>query len=79
MQKILILFILPVFLFSCIENEIKTRPNILIIISDDQGYGDFGFTGNKLADTPLLDERVHSIPASFVDVKADRVEKCWIK
>lgn len=31
------------------------RPNILLIISDDQGYGDFGFTGNKLADTPVLD------------------------
>jgi arylsulfatase A-like enzyme len=30
-------------------------PNILLIISDDQGYGDFGFTGNKLADTPVLD------------------------
>ena len=22
------------------------KPNILLIISDDQGYGDFGFTGN---------------------------------
>jgi len=31
------------------------QPNILLIISDDQGYGDFGFTGNKLADTPVLD------------------------
>jgi len=31
------------------------KPNILLIISDDQGYGDFGFTGNKLADTPVLD------------------------
>ena len=32
------------------------QPNILLIISDDQGYGDFGFTGNKLADTPVLDQ-----------------------
>ena len=30
--------------------------NILLIISDDQGYSDFGFTGNKLADTPVLDQ-----------------------
>jgi arylsulfatase A len=31
------------------------KPNVLLIISDDQGYGDFGFTGNKLVKTPNLD------------------------
>lgn len=31
------------------------RPNVLLIISDDQGFGDFGFTGNKLVRTPVLD------------------------
>jgi arylsulfatase A-like enzyme len=30
-------------------------PNILLIISDDQGYGDFGFTGNDVVQTPVLD------------------------
>ena len=32
-----------------------SKPNVLLIISDDQGYGDFGFTGNKLVRTPRLD------------------------
>lgn len=31
------------------------QPNVLIIISDDQGYADFGFTGNALVQTPVLD------------------------
>lgn len=31
-------------------------PNVLFIISDDQGYGDFGFSGNKLVQTPHLDQ-----------------------
>lgn len=31
------------------------QTNVLFIISDDQGYGDFGFTGNKLVQTPHLD------------------------
>ena len=31
------------------------QPNILLIVSDDQGYGDFGFTGNKIVSTPHLD------------------------
>jgi arylsulfatase A-like enzyme len=55
MLKLLVFISLPVFLFACTVKEVKTQPNILLIISDDQGYGDFGFTGNKLADTPVLD------------------------
>lgn len=33
----------------------STRPNILLIISDDQGYGDIGFNGNSVIETPALD------------------------
>ena len=32
------------------------QPNILLIISDDQGYGDFGFMGNTVLRTPQLDK-----------------------
>lgn len=31
-------------------------PNILIIVTDDQGYGDFGFTGNPVLKTPAIDQ-----------------------
>jgi len=30
-------------------------PNVLILITDDQGFGDFGFLGNSLVDTPNMD------------------------
>lgn len=33
----------------------QTRPNVLMIISDDQGYADFGFMGNQVVQTPHLD------------------------
>ncbi len=32
------------------------RPNILVIMSDDQGAGDIGFAGNQWAHTPVLDK-----------------------
>jgi arylsulfatase A-like enzyme len=34
------------------------RPNILLIIADDMGYGDFGCFNNGLSDTPTLDQLV---------------------
>ncbi len=30
-------------------------PNVILIVSDDQGYTDFGFMGSKVAKTPNLD------------------------
>ena len=32
------------------------RPNILVIMTDDQGVGDVGFNGNSWARTPVLDQ-----------------------
>ena len=51
MSKWFIFLLLTVSMLCFAER----KPNVLLIISDDQGYGDFGFTGNKLADTPVLD------------------------
>jgi arylsulfatase A-like enzyme len=31
------------------------RPNVIVIMTDDQGYGDFGVTGNPVIRTPHID------------------------
>jgi len=34
----------------------QEHPNVVLIITDDQGYGDLGFTGNPNVRTPVLDK-----------------------
>ena len=40
--------------FKCSKGE--KHPNVILIISDDQGYGDIGVHGNKIIETPVLDK-----------------------
>ena len=37
------------------KSNATERPNVLLIVSDDQGYADAGFQGGRQAVTPHLD------------------------
>ena len=43
-----------------------SRPNIVLVVSDDQGYGDLGRHGNPLVRTPNLD-RMYDQSVRFAD------------
>lgn len=47
------LLMLAVSVFSSAQE--KQLPNVIVIITDDQGYGDLGITGNPHVKTPVLD------------------------
>lgn len=67
MRKIKYLFGLVLILMACATKEKRknsefvkkldntTKPNIVIILTDDQGYGDVGFNGCKDISTPNID------------------------
>ncbi|MGH8247251.1 MAG: arylsulfatase [Gammaproteobacteria bacterium] len=38
-----------------LQRPVERRPNVVLIITDDQGYGDLGFHGNSKIRTPHLD------------------------
>ena len=47
--------LLGLLLASLARGQETSTPNVLLIISDDQGYGDYGFTGHPVIQTPHLD------------------------
>lgn len=55
-SKIILVLLTLTFAISAstIAQEFQ-HPNVVLIITDDQGYGDLGFTGNPHVKTPVLD------------------------
>jgi arylsulfatase/arylsulfatase A len=43
-------------LLAACQSVAPSRPNIVLIVTDDQGYGDFGFMGNPVVQTPEIDK-----------------------
>jgi arylsulfatase A-like enzyme len=54
-----IVFSASLVLFSSCANQKKEKtvqkPNVIIVMTDDQGYGDLGHTGNPIIKTPAID------------------------
>ena len=56
MIKNYFLSVLLILFISCKEQNFTKSPNVILIITDDQGYGDLGINKNPILKTPNIDE-----------------------
>ncbi|WP_111709803.1 arylsulfatase [Lutibacter citreus] len=53
LKKVFAICLIAFLVISCNK---KTQPNVIVLVSDDQGYGDIAFLGNPHLKTPNLDK-----------------------
>jgi len=44
------------FTSTLVNNKINRKPNVIVVLTDDQGYGDLSLNGNPIVKTPNLDK-----------------------
>ncbi len=59
MHRIPVIFLFIIFLYTCQKSNTKKQnppPNIVLIMVDDQGWGDLSINGNPIVNTPNIDK-----------------------
>lgn len=64
--SILAILLLLVGLSSCQKDTTEEKPNVILIVVDDQGYGDVGALGNEMIQTPNID-KLHAKSTRLTD------------
>ena len=57
---IISVLLLSIYAYSPSFSSIKSQPNIILIMTDDQGWGDLELTGNPVLKTPNLNNLAES-------------------
>ena len=65
-MKALLTVLVSANLLAGLASARESRPNVILVITDDQGYGDLGCHGNPMIRTPNLD-RLHGESVRLTD------------
>ena len=60
MRKLILLLVISLFCVSSVNYQSGSKPNFVLIVADDLGYGDLGFTGSTQIKTPCIDRLANS-------------------
>ncbi len=52
--------LLALFAFLALQPAFSARPNVVVFLADDAGWGDYGHSGNPMAVTPNIDSIARS-------------------
>ncbi|MDF1814101.1 MAG: arylsulfatase [Verrucomicrobiales bacterium] len=66
MKRLSLIIVSVLVLFAVDCRAAENRPNVILIMTDDQGYGDLSCHGNPVLKTPQLD-RLYSESVRFTD------------
>lgn len=69
-SRILILAVIALQWIPPLSAKTKKQPNVIVIITDDQGYGDMSCHGNPYLQTPALDQ-LHDEGVRLTDFHVD--------
>ena len=56
MRSLILILLTLVLNIESTDADSAALPNVVLILSDDQGYTDYGFMGHPQIETPNLDE-----------------------